>query len=144
MTMYNTFKTDPELEKKGVWTDYGSFRVLLSRAGGANKKFQKLLERLTRPHQKAIQTGAFDNDRATALMREVYATTVVLGWEVKVEGEWVKGIEPSDPGSDLLPMTKENLLATFEELPDLFQDLTEQAGNAMLYRTFLLEESAKN
>lgn len=143
MSMYNQFRTDPEAEEKGIILDYGDFRVTVARAGGANKRFQRVLEAKTRPHQRAIQTNNFDNDRATVLMKEAFAEAVIRDWEVKKEdGTWESGIESSDGG--VMPVTKENILKVFEDLPDLFQDIMTQAQTSMLFRASLREEAAKN
>lgn len=142
MKMYEAFQTDAELETAGVWIDYGDFKICLARAGGANKKFVKLMEQRTRPHRRAIETETFDNDRATLLLQDVYADSVIMAWETKVDDKMVPGIE--GPDGKLLPVTKVNMLATFKALPDLFKDLQEQAAKNALFRTQLLLDAAKN
>jgi hypothetical protein len=67
---------------------------------------------------------------------------VIRDWEVKVGDEWQQGIENPDGG--VLPFSKENILLTFNNLPDLFADIMEQAGKAMLFRLALREEAAGN
>lgn len=142
MGMYEDFKTDAAMERDGIVLDYGEFRVTVARAGGANKQYLKLLEVKTRPHQRAIQAGLLDNERSMAILREAYAETVVRNWEVRREDQWVQGIEGAD--GTLLPFTKENVLTTFQNLPDLFQDLMEQAGRGMLFRAALREQAGGN
>lgn len=148
MGMYGDFRSDPTLEQGGIVLDYGAFRVTVARAGGSNKSFQKLMEQKARPYQRAIQAGAFDNERAGELLRDVYASTIIKDWETRfpaaVEGEyeWKQGIE--GPDGALLPFTKENVLKTFVALPDLFTDIVEQAGKAALYRASLREAAGGN
>lgn len=143
--MYDTFRTDPEHERDGVWIDYGSFRVRLARAGGANKLYQRVLEHKTRPYRRALQTETIDNDTATRILREVFAETVVRGWQTRDEsGELRDGIEAPDGNGELLPVTKENILATYERLPDLFDDNREMAGKLALYRAEIREVAAGN
>jgi hypothetical protein len=142
MSMYELFKTDSALETEGVVINYGSFRVTLARAGGSNKKFARVLEAKTKPYKRAIDTGTMDNDRGLELLREVYAEAVILNWETKQQGKYVQGIE--SPDGELLPFTKENVLAVFNELPDLFMDLQEQANKAAVFRQSLREEAAGN
>ena len=123
--------------------DYGDFRVTIARAGGANKRFQKTLEARTRHLKRLIQTDSLDNEQAEPIVREVYAEAVVLDWELKQpDGSWVQGIE--GPGGEVLPVNKENILLTFNNLPDLFADVKEQALKASLFRSALKEEAAKN
>lgn len=140
--MYDNFQTDVTMERDGIILDYGDFRVTVARAGGANKQYLKLLEVKTRPHQRAIQAGLLDNDRSLAILREAYAETVIRNWEVRQEDKWVQGIESQD--GSLLPFTRENVLATFHKLPDLFQDIMEQAGRGTLFRAALREQAAGN
>lgn len=144
MSMYAAFKTDENLEKNGIVIDYGSFRVTLARAGGANKKFGRLLEAKTKPHKRAIQTETMDQERALDIVREVYAEAVILKWETKIGDEFVEGIEDPSDSTKVIPVTKENLMATFRNLPDLFSDLQDQATKAALFRDQLREEDVKN
>lgn len=142
MSMYGLFKTDGSLENSGVIIDYGSFRVTLARAGGSNKKYIKSLESKVKPYKRAIQTDTLDADRQVAILREVYAEAVVLNWEVKNAGKFVQGIE--SPEGEILGFNKENVIDAFSNLPDLFQDIQEQASKASLFRQDILEEDSGN
>ena len=143
MSMYSQFKTDESLEVKGIDLDYGDFRVTIARAGGANKKFARVLERVTKKYRRALDTETMDNDVAMGLLHKAYAETVILNWETKVNGKFAKGIENSD-GGKVLPVTVDNILATFDALPDLFNDIKEQADKAALFRQDILEHDAGN
>jgi len=142
MGLYSQFQTDSDLEKTGVVIDYGSFRVLVARAGGSNTDFMRVLTAKTKPHRRAIQTDTMDPKLAQAIEREVFAETVIKDWETEVDGEWVRGIESPDGG--LLDVTVDNLIRTLENLPDLYADLKEQANKVALFRKEELEEDAKN
>jgi hypothetical protein len=67
------------------------------------------------------------------MMRDVYVETVVLGWEGML-----------DAAGNPLPFNKENALKLFTDLPDLFQDVMEQAGKLALFREDIREDEAKN
>ena len=143
MSMYAQFQTDETLETKGVIIDYGQFRVTLARAGGANKKYSKVMESKAKPFRRAIQTETLDNDVAMKMLRESFAEACVLNWEVKGEDEeWTRGIEGKD--GDLLDFNRDNVIATFENLPDLFSDLQEQANKVSIYREEILEQDSGN
>ncbi len=144
MGMYDQFRSDEVAERDGIFLDYGDFRVQVARAGGANRAYRKELERATKPFRRAIQADAFSEERAEPLLMEVFAKTVVRGWEVKEAetGAWRPGIEAAD--GSVLPFTVENVLATFRALPDLYRDIVEQAGKGVLYRLSLREEAGKN
>jgi len=143
MSIYDQFKTSPELEQNGIVIDYGSFRVRVARAGGTNKRFQRLLEAKIKPYRRAMATDTMDNDRGMEILREVYAEAVVLDWETKVDGKFEKGIDNPD-GGKLLPFNAKNVLATFNNLPDLFTDIKEQSDKAALFRETAREEEGKN
>lgn len=142
MSMYEQFQTDPDLEKNGIFIDYGEFRVTLARAGGANKQYAKLLEAKTKPYRRAIQIETMDNEKAMDLLLEAFAEAVVLNWEVKDGDKWKKGIE--GPDGDVIPFNTDNVIKTLRALPDLFNDLQEQASKVALYRKSIDEDDAGN
>jgi len=143
MSMYEQFATDENLEKKGIVLDYGEFRVTIARAGGSNKKYARVLEAKTKPYRRAIQTETMQNEKAMDLVKEAYADAVILNWETKVEDDWKVGIENPD-GGDLLPFNRDNVLATFVSLPDLFLDIQEQSNKVGLFRAQLTEDDTGN
>lgn len=143
MSMYENFSTDAQSEQEGVWVDYGQFRVRLARAGGANKNYQKVLERESRPFRRAIATDSLDSEVAANILRKAYAKAVITGWETKRDDEWVSGIE--QPGTDeLAAFNRENVERVLKDLPDLFVDLQGQASGIAMYRAGLREDSGKN
>lgn len=147
MSLSKLFQTDAELEKQGIFLEYGDTRIRVARAGGGNTAYQKRLESVTRPYRRAIQTETLPVDQANGLVMKVFAETVVLGWETKVGDEWKPGMDPIDlglPPGDLLPMSQERVLEVFTRLPDLFKDVQEQAGKAALFLTDVREHDAKN
>jgi len=139
MSLYKLFKTDENLETDGIWLEYGQnekgepIRIKIARAGGHNSAFSKALEKATRPYRKAIQTGMLDNKTADKLYKEVFADTVVLDW-INVEG----------PDGKPMEFKRENVLKLFEDLPDLFADLREQANNVALFREEVREADLGN
>lgn len=148
MGLSNQFKTDDTLETKGVVLDYGTTRIRIARAGGANKRFGLALAKATKPHKRSIQAGIMDQQLSDFLLRDVYSRTVVIGWETKGEdGEFKRGIDPVDigePAGDLLSVSPENVLRVFNHLPDLFNDVQLQAQEHAIFRAELDEASAGN
>lgn len=130
---YALFETDSSREKGGIEIDYGDFKIYIARAGGANKAYQKSLEVKSRPFRRAIQAETLDPETMTAIMREVYADTVILRWE---------GVTDRD-GNDL-PFTKDNCIKLFTDLPDLFEDVMSMAQKSSLFKTEMQEAEAKN
>ena len=151
MGLSGQFATDVSLETNGITIDYGTDRVKIARAGGANKKYEKLLEAKTKHLRRAIVVGAVGNDQSMAILREVFAETIVLGWEVnkgtEAEPKWEKGIEPKDAGETgekLLSCNSSNYKKVFIHLPDLFLDIQQQAQAGALFRLEVNEAQAGN
>ncbi len=139
MSLYKLFQTSENMETDGVWLEYGltsagaPIRIKIARAGGHNVKFNKALEKATRPYKKAIQTGMLDNSTADRLYKDVFADTVVLDW-MNIEG----------PDGALMEFNKDNVLKLFDDLPDLFADLREQSGQVSLFREEAREDDLGN
>lgn len=137
--LFRTFKTDPELERQGVFIDYGpnskgrNMRIRLARAGGANEEYAKLLEQVTRPYRKAIQAGSLPKDVVEDLYLDVFARAVVKGLE---------NFEDKD-GADL-PFTVDSVKYLAKELPDLYADWQEQANRLAVFREEVLEADVGN
>lgn len=139
MSLYAKFETDKSLETSGIELDYGpntkgkTILIRIARAGGANDQYLKRMEAKAKPHRRQIQHETVDRVVISQIIKEVYAETVVLGWENVEDRE----------GNDM-PFTKENVLKLFTDLPDLYADITEQAQSAALFRVAVREIDAKN
>ena len=142
MSLYKDFKTSEKLEVDGVRFLNGTYAYTIARSGGANKKFQKLFERLARPHRRQMDNGTLDPVVAERIMREVYAKTVVLKWETLQDEEWVEGIELED--GSLVPATSSVLAEVFLDLPDLFTQIMEDAKSTSYFRIEGMEDDSGN
>lgn len=143
MSMYDRFATDKDAEKTGVWLDYGDFRILVARAGGSNTRYEKALEKESRPHRRGIATGTVPLATLRRVLISVYSKAVVLDWNVKNEdGSWVQGIH--QPDGDVAAFSAERVEEAFTALPDLFTDVQSQADNVSIFRPETLEADAKN
>ena len=134
-SIYDLFATDPKAEaEEGLVLDYGGFgRITIRRAGGANKAFARALESRLRPYRRQMQAGTLDEAVAERLLAEVYAETVLLGWD---------GITGRD-GQDIA-FTPQAAAQLLTDLPELFRDVQEQAQKAANFRAAELADSAKN
>lgn len=139
MSLYKQFKTDGSLEKEGILLEYGTnskgdpICIRIARAGGANAQYAKRMEARVKPYRRQIQNETMENALIERILKEVYAETVVIGWE-GVEDEKGKPIEYS----------VENCVKLFDDLPDLFRDIQEQSQRAALFRAEVREADAKN
>lgn len=138
-SLFRQFRTDASLEKVGIILEYGqtasgaNIGIRIARAGGANDAYTKALEAKVKPYRRQIQTETVDRKLLERLMREVYAETVVLGWE---------NVEEED-GTPIM-FSRAACLDLFERLPDLYQDIQEQANKSVLFRAEVMEAEAKN
>ena len=80
-----------------------------------------------------MQAGTLDEAVAERLLAEVYAETVLLGWD---------GIRDRD-GQEIA-FTAQAAARLLTELPELFRDIQEQAQKAANFRATELAETAKN
>lgn len=139
MSLYKQFETDRSIEKAGVILNYGpnskgkDIEIRIARAGGANDTYLKRLEAKSKPHRRSIQHETIERVQLENIVKEVYAETVVIGWE---------NVEDRD-GNDM-PYTKDNVLKLFADLPDLYADIQQQAQSAALFRLSIREADAKN
>lgn len=156
MSLYSQFKSDGNLERDGILLQYGfsagakarfmaegmaedkaeaqaATTIRIARAGGANVQFQKRMEHLVKPFRRQIQTETIDAKQVEKLVRQVYAETVVLGWE-----------NVDDAEGKPMTYSVENCRKLFDDLPDLFADIQEQAQRAALFRAEIREAEAGN
>lgn len=139
MSLYKQFKTDNNLEKEGILLEYGENSkgkpvcIRIARAGGANVAYAKRMEARVKPYRRQIQNETMETALVERIVKEVYAETVVLGWE-NVE----------DENGQALDFTVENCMKLFDDLPDLFRDIQEQSQRAALFRSEVREADAKN
>ena len=114
--LYAMFETDTELEKEGLVLDYGTCKITIARAGGANRKYASVLEHKMRPHRASMNAGTMDEGVALGLLREAYAEAIVLDWS---------GV--TDRAGKKLMFSKKNVVQLLTDLPELFTDLRAQA-----------------
>ena len=139
MSLFKQFGTNKEAEQAGIWIEYGpnddgtipAFKI--ARAGKSNKKWLKTVERLTKPHRRAMELGTIAPELAEKIMREVFVDSVLTDWRNIL-----------DKDGNPLQFNAQNALALFESLPELYDDLNEKAGKAASFREEEVEAEAKN
>ena len=139
MSLFAQFKTDERKEVEGVPVQYapngdGTIPTFfLSRMGKTNKKYTKELNRATKPFSRQLQTDTLPPEQAESIFMGVFVKTVLKGWA-----------NVRDEDGNELAFTVENATALFKKLPDLYDDLTEQAKSAALFREADIEADAGN
>jgi hypothetical protein len=141
MSLYKTFQTESNFEKNGILLEYGfidndptkPIRIKIARAGGSNTKYSTKLEAKTKPFRRQIQTETLDPKIAEKLFMEIYAESVILGWE-----------NVQDENGDELAFNVANVVKLFTDLPDLWADVKEQSQKAALFKAEVIEADAGN
>lgn len=147
MGLRKTFKTDRNAEIEGVEVEVSvndhngkPITIRIARMSSSNKRYTKELNRVTKPHQSAIQNDAMDNDLARKMLQEVFVDTILLGWNNLPKSE----LTGNEKDTAELEFTRENALALFKELPDLYDDWESRANKAAAFREKEREDAAKN
>lgn len=152
MSLYSSMKTSPRLESEGIWLDLGHTRIRLARAGGKNTKFITAAEKIAREHKRSLDL--IGEEKGRKLFSKLFAEVVVLDWLTKqddgdlddmgvaisegYEGDrYNRGI--SGPNDELIEFNVENVLKTFDDLPDLLRVIKETAEDPSLFRQELLK-----
>ena len=117
MSIYSTFETDAASEADGIKLDFGDFSFVVARAGGANKKFEQALKKRLDRYKRMIDFDALPEATARKAMIEVYAETVVLGWD---------GV--TGPDEQPIAFSRDACVKLFTELPGLFDVVREESG----------------
>lgn len=94
MLELNVESIDLELSSGGQWFDYGDedsgIRFLI--ASSRNDAYKKLFRKHWKSNQIAIEKETLGDDKATDMMVEIEATTILLSWEGLTNGG-----EPFEP-----------------------------------------------
>lgn len=142
-SIFDLFETDPNLEKTGITIDYGDFGYFrLARAGGANEKYEQVLQQKAAPLRRALENGILPPATLRKLQRETLVETLLLGWGSPTYGEG----SLVGKGGDPLPFTAQNALELFSTpgMQDLPNDLLEQARSSAGFKAAIGEGEAKN
>ena len=128
------YGTNENKEIEGIWQDMGDgIRMRIARIG--NPKYQKMFQRISKPHRKAIRRGTLKEDVAEKLMIECTAETILLDWEgIELDGQ-------------SLPYSKENaikILTDFKDLKEYVNDFANEMEAYMEVDAEEIEEGLKN
>lgn len=141
---FDMFSTDKSKESDGIVLNYSDvFWIKITRAGGANEHYKRILTEKLRPYRRAIQTETIDEAASARLLREAVAEGVVQGWGTGVYPEG-SGFIPGPRNEGPIGFSAENVASVFERLPELFNDVYEQASKVSLFRTTEAEVDAGN
>lgn len=146
-SLRNALKTSPQLEKDGIWLERGNTKVKLRRAGGTNTAFNMAMANVMNEYGSAIKHNLLSNEKANEILYETFAEHVVVDWQTNVgteiQPEWITGIEGATEG-ETLPVTFDNIVAYWRDVPAWFIECKETAENIQFYRQALVAKIAGN
>lgn len=133
-SIYELFEADEAAEQNGITIDFGEYgEFIIARAGGSNKRFRTVAERKMRPYRRQADNETLPEDVIDRIAAETFAETVMLGWN-----------NVRDKQKLLIPYSVENCIRLFKELPQLFEDLRNEAMKFANFRQAEMEDDAKN
>lgn len=132
-SIYDVFETDENLEAKGIRVRIADSVFIVARAGGSNERFRKVAEAKTRPIRRRIETNTIEVDEMNRIMAEIFAESVLLGWE-----------DVYDKQGNPMTFSRDNAVRLLLDLPDLFQVLQEESKTLANFKALELEGDAKN
>lgn len=137
MSIYNLFDTNEELEKDGFTLELveGDTKIsfTIARAGGANKKFTKRIQKLLKPHQLAFDRGQLDEKIQDKIFVRAISEHIVLDWD---------GIEDRD--GNPLEFNVENCIWLLTEIPELRKQIYKESEDISNFIYMERVESSKN
>lgn len=144
---YEIFEVDKEAENNvGISVEYPvkgfperGFKVRFVHAGETNMKWRDAQRAALKPLKYRIDQELVTDEEFMDILKPLYAAHIIKEWFAKDDtGNYVPGIYGDDFA--ILPVTKENITATFKKAPRLFRDIRNQAES---FATFKKQEQAE-
>lgn len=131
-SIYDVFETDTNDEVGGIWLDFpngASFKV--ARMGGSNKGFNRVFRRRTKAYKNSLDS--MPDEMLEQISVDAFVDGCLLDWEGIVGRD---GVE--------IPFSKENATKLLKDLPELRDNLINEARNFENFRKESVDEVAKN
>lgn len=117
------FKQNNNLEKEGVWFEFGEgVKFLVRRFGGTNLEVKKSMTKYYKPVARLVEKGLLDQDKEKKIISKAFIESCLVNWE---------GVEINE---QITPFSFEAALELFEDLPELLDTLVECAQDSENYR----------
>lgn len=135
--VYQRFGSSTEMETKGVVMDYecphGTFSICIKRAGARNPEWKKVYNTIMKPRADDILAGKVTEAENKILLAEVWAKTVVVGWDGVIDSEGKQ-----------VPYSYENCYELFCFMPDLLNDVIADSHLVSNFQEEVKIKTAKN
>jgi hypothetical protein len=133
-TGLESYATDKEIEAQdGIWLKFPEGRKIhVLRAGGANKKYQRRLSQLVKPHKRQMERNTLDPEVSDEIVMTAFLDTVVIDWTGFTDSK----------GADI-PFSKQAARELFTALPELFDEVMTCAQDMALFQDQDAQETAE-
>ncbi len=143
-SLFDQFATSRKMEVEGILIDIGGgTRFRIARRSKTNKRYTKVLEAATKPYQTAIEKETLSPEVGEAIMLDVFCSTLLLDWE-GVQYDPRMGTLSPEPELGIVPFSLFNAKVLMTALPELYDELSKQAGRMSNFRDAEDEADAKN
>lgn len=131
---FEEYRTDPDYEAgQGIDLKFpGGVIITIHRAGGANKKYNRTRDRVFKPYRRKLQNGTMGLDEMDDLMKDIYAESVIIGWE---------GVKGEDGA--IVPFSKQSARDLLDELPAVWEEIQEAADRLGNFQAVRRAEDAE-
>ncbi len=117
------FKTNPDLEKNGVWFEISDEIAFLVRPfKSTNPRFKAAMANHYKPFARQMDMGTLEQDKAFEVSLKLFLDVCLVDW---------RGVEIDDKPTEY---NKENALKFFKALPELFDTLWNYAKDFSSYK----------
>ncbi len=146
MSLSTHFKTNHDLERKGVDVEFppnddGSIPTFtIARAGSNNPDYQKVSERIMKPHRRAIAVNAVPRAQQDRLTREIFAEAGLVGWRNVLASD----VTGNSEDTGFAEYSKDAAVMLLTNLPDLYASLIEISVTHSTFQDVEREADAKN
>ena len=148
MSLRKIYGTNKAKEVSGVRLEVGMndfnnkpIFITVSRMSRNNQKYQQAFSDKFDPHMAAIQADALGETMARKLTRELFADEILHN----VENLPLSDLTGNDEDNDkVMEYTRDNVLALFEELPEVYDDWEGRAKKAANFRDKVVKAASGN
>lgn len=119
------FKQNNNLEKDGVWFEFGEgVKFLVRRFGGTNIEVKKSMTKYYKPVARLVEKNLLDPDKEKKIITKAFVESCLIGWKgVELDGK------PTEYSFDAA-------VELFTGLPELLDTLVECAQDSENYREY--------
>ena len=137
-SLFEMYGANSDLQKNGVWVDFGPCRIKIAYAGDGNPQFEQHMDRAMRPYRRFLDNSdkfpTPDNikKKIDEAFARVYATSVIKDWENVRRGD------------EEIAYSVDAATAILMELPPFFTQVRNYAQALENFQDSNFEEDSKN